>query len=181
MIRNTPSMRLTLVLLLLVMLAGCSEQPPLDVIDPITQGNPDREADASWQTTTLTDVRDSRTVQPQQLPPEPYFITTFAVWCERCDAQLEELESTQYTYLAIHVDEAETQEEIEQYASSRGFSGYVVQASSEYTQSLISEFGPGIANIPSSPVVLVCADQTRAFPAGLQTSEELIEVVNQQC
>ena len=90
---------------------------------------------------------------------------------------LTELQGIDSDVVVIGVD-ADPNEEAQQvidHVEENGFEGRYVVAPQELTDALVDEFGPSILSPPTSPVVLISADQSsaRLLPRGLKSLEDL--------
>ena len=168
---------------MLLFLVACSDYE-LDVVDPITQPNNRGSTPApssDWMQTPLFDVQTGEQVRVADYADEVLFVELFATWCSACVEQQREVQSLNLTHLAINID-SEDEQEVVSYVDEHRFSGVYAVASAQYVDELIEVFGTGIANIPSAPVILVCADQeAHLLPRRLLRAAELQEFVDARC
>jgi len=117
-----------------------------------------------WKVTELTNVRDGETftIQGLQAEGKPILIESFAVWCPTCTKQQSEIKKfhdevgEDVISLSLDTDPNEDESRVLQHTNDNGFTWRYSVSPPDMTQSLIDEFGVGIVNAPSVPVVLIC-------------------------
>lgn len=145
-----------------------------------TQEQPTTTTD--WTELTLTDITTQENISVSEFEGEPVLVETFAVWCPTCKRQQEEVQQLETAHITINIDPNENEQLVQDYMQEHGFEGHYAIAPQEYTQELINEFGVSIANAPSSPIILVCADQSaQLLPRGLKTAQELRGYITDMC
>ena len=84
-------------------------------------------------------------------------------------------ENSDVVVIGVDADPNEEAQQVIDHVEQNGFEGRYVVATQELTDALVGEFGPSIVSPPSSPVVLISADQTsaRLLPRGLKSLEDL--------
>ena len=175
-----------LVLSFALLLAACGPQEPINIIDPITQPNvPGAQEDSSsaeWLDEVLFDVRTGEQVRASDFAGEALLVESFAVWCPTCLTQQREVQQLDVAHITINTDPNEDEELVREYIEQHGFSGHYAVASAAYTGLLIDEFGTGIINAPSAPVILVCPDQrAELLPRGVKRAEQLSGFIQDRC
>jgi thiol-disulfide isomerase/thioredoxin len=142
--------------------------------------------DTSWQSVTLTDVRNGDTFAIDQFD-KPVLLETFAVWCTTCTRQQQEVKSLHEEYrdfvsVTINTDQNEDAEQVRQHLQSNGFDWRYAVAPPEMTQGLVSEFGRSITNPPLAPMVIVCPDgSTERLQNGVKTADTLQDALENSC
>lgn len=132
-------------------------------------GNDDQDAgeNPAWMEIELKDVNSGESYTISELKGKPMLIESFAVWCPICTKQqnnIKELHEEpgfseeELISIALDTDPNEDEAKVAGHASSNGFDWRYSVAPVELTQSLIDEFGNGIVNPPSVPMILVCED-----------------------
>ena len=85
-------------------------------------------------------------------------------------------------HVSIDTDPNEDKSKVLDHLNRYGFDWYFAISPIEMTEALIDDFGIGIVNAPTAPVVLVCEDQSARFlPNGIKTPEELKAEVAKGC
>lgn len=142
----------------------------------------------SWLETTLKDVRTDEEFKISDFAGKPVLIESFAVWCPNCKRQQQTMQELheelgdEIVSISLDTDPNENEETVKEYVRINGFDGKYVMPPTEVTQSLIDEFGVGIVNAPSVPVILVCADQNaRLLDRGHKSVETLKEEIEKGC
>lgn len=138
----------------------------------------DNAADG-WQSIVLTDVRSGEEFTVNDFD-KPVLLETFAIWCPKCKSQqnnvkeLHEMVGDAVVSIGVNVDPNEDEAMVLEYITSNGFDWKYVVAPQEFTQSIVDEFGVGVANAPSTPIVLVCPDKSATLlSSGLKDANTL--------
>lgn len=163
----------------LVLISGCigtetnEDTGPEEVID--------------WKEVELKDTITGDTFKISDFEGQTMMLETFAVWCPTCLQQQKEMEKlslieTDVIHISLDTDPNEDAELVKDHAKKNGFDWYFAVAPIEMTESLIDEFGVGVVNAPSAPVILICNDQsTRLLDRGLKQSDELLTELEEGC
>ncbi|MDP2401399.1 MAG: hypothetical protein Q8M66_05420 [Actinomycetota bacterium] len=78
--------------------------------------------------------------------------------------------------IAVDIDQNEDEQAVRDHIERNDFAGIFVVAPAEMTRMLIGEFGPGVISPPSSPKILLNADQTDAeYFTGVMSAADLLE------
>lgn len=118
-----------------------------------------------WMTEELEDVNTGESFVIADID-KPVLLESFATWCPVCQKQQENVKKLheeigdEVVSVAINTDPNEDAEDVKEYARSNGFDWNYVVASPEVVQSLIENFGSGIVNAPSVPMILICEDKS---------------------
>ena len=77
--------------------------------------------------------------------------------------------------IGVDADPNEEAQQVIDHAKENGFKGRYVVAPQALTDALVEEYGPSILSPPTSPVVLISADQSsaRLLPRGLKSLEDI--------
>ena len=76
------------------------------------------------------------------------------------------------------MDPNEDEARVLKHIQDNGFNWYYAVSPVDMTQSLIEQFGVGIINAPSAPMVLICGDGTaRKLRSGVKSPDELKQAV----
>ncbi|MCF7866407.1 redoxin domain-containing protein [Candidatus Woesearchaeota archaeon] len=142
----------------------------------------------SWITNTIKTVNTNEQISIDELADKPLLIEPFAVWCPKCTAQQKEIKKLHEEVgdsiisLGLNVDPNEDENKVMSHLEENGFNWRYSVASKEFTQNLIDEFGVGIVNAPSGPMILVCPDKSIfELDKGYKTADFLIKEVAIKC
>ena len=84
--------------------------------------------------------------------------------------------------ISLDTDVNEDENTVKAHINNNNFDGLYAISSKELTESLIDQFGVGVVNAPSAPVVLICEDQSaRLLQRGLKSIDELKEELSRGC
>jgi thiol-disulfide isomerase/thioredoxin len=163
----------------LVLISGCIGTENNDGTGP--------EEIIDWKEVELTDTITGDTFKISDFEGQTVMLETFAVWCPTCLQQQKEMEELagiepSVIHISLDTDTNEDAELVKDHAERNGFDWYFAVAPIEMTESLIDEFGLGVVNAPSAPVILICNDQsTRLLDRGLKQTDELIMELEEGC
>ena len=121
------------------------------------------EADATWLTTELEDVRTGETFTIGGFD-DPVLLHTFAIWCSTCQQQHGEFADlmaegdVEFVPVELNVDPNEDADAVADHAEQYGYTWPFAVSPPELTSVLVDEFGTEMTSPPASPVVLVCPD-----------------------
>jgi len=137
-----------------------------------------------WQNFELTDVNSGETFTISQFSDKPVLLESFAVWCPTCTRQQQIIKSLHdeigesVVSISIDADPNEDASRVIKHTQDNGFNWRYAISPSDLTQLLISEFGTGIINAPSAPMVLICPDGSfEKLDSGVKKVQELKEAV----
>lgn len=136
-----------------------------------------------WLTAELTDVSTGETFRLSDFEGTPVLLESFAVWCPICLSQQREMEKllaedVDVIHVSLDTDPNEDESNIRSHLDRHGFSWRFAVASPEVTQSLREQFGLGVVNAPSAPVILIDSDLNPTFlRSGVKPASELLEQV----
>ncbi|WP_406660166.1 redoxin family protein [Methanolobus sp. ZRKC3] len=166
-----------MIIISISVISGCAET---DTVDSEPAGD--------WRDIELTDVRTGEVFKISDFEGKTVLIESFAVWCPTCLKQqqetkiLSDMEDENVIHIGLDTDPNEDEEIVRNHAQSNGFDWYYAVSPVEFTQSLIDQFGVGVVNAPSAPVILICEDQsTRLLRNGVKPAEELQEEIEKGC
>jgi len=145
-------------------------------------------APGEWINVELEDVATGEKFRISDFSNKPVLLESFAVWCPTCTRQQNEVKKLHeelgddFVSISIDTDPNEDKEAVKKHLESNGFNWRYAIAPTEMTRSLIDQFGVGIVNAPSAPVVLICEDGTvRKLDSGLKRVDELKEEISKGC
>lgn len=154
------------------------------VLNISSQGDSSEFNGSDWQNVTLQDVSTGENFTVSGLE-KPVLVETFAVWCPTCTRQQQEVKQlhreSNITSVSLDVDPNEDTQKVRDHIQRNNFSWRYAIAPADMTKSLVDEYGPSLANPPSTPVVLVCEEGTRKLENGVKTASELQQEVNKGC
>lgn len=133
--------------------------------------------------TELKDIRTGENFKISDFSDKPVLLESFAVWCPTCTFQQREIKKLHeeigdsVVSISLDTDPNEDEARILQHISSNNFEWYYAISPVDLTRSLIDEFGIGIVNAPSAPVILICNNEARKLDSGVKSSGELKEEV----
>ncbi len=148
-------------------------------VEEIADSEEDTIEKALWRTTELTDVKTGETFTIDQFD-KPVILESFAVWCPTCTKQQKEIRELHQEIgddaisIGLNTDPNEDRQKVLEHITANNFDWYYAVAPKEVTQSLIDEFGFGVANAPSAPVVIIDENKNaRLLKSGVKSSSEL--------
>ena len=111
---------------------------------------------------------------------KPVLLESFAVWCPTCTRQQQEIQKLHdeilgdsFVSISLDTDPNEDESKVLEHLQRNGFDWRYVISPVEFTRALIDEFGVGIVNAPSAPVILICNGEARKLDSGLKSANEL--------
>jgi cytochrome oxidase Cu insertion factor (SCO1/SenC/PrrC family) len=138
------------------------------------------ETSESWTNFPLTNVNTGEAFTISELNTKPILLETFAVWCPTCTSQQREIKKLhdeigeEVVSISLDTDPNEDETKILEHTQSNGFDWHYAVAPAELSEALIDEFGIGIVNAPSAPVILICEDGSfRKLGSGIKKVQEL--------
>ena len=123
------------------------------------------EPAAEWLAIELTDVRTGESFTIAEFADTPVLLESFAVWCPICTNQQKQVRALHETVgdevvsIALNTDPNEDRAKVVAHLERHGFDWRYAVAPPELLLALKEEFGIGILNAPSAPMVLICPDQ----------------------
>jgi len=134
----------------------------------------------SWKTIELVDISTEDTYTMNEFVGKPILLESFAVWCPTCTRQqkkirdLHEEVGDSVISISLDTDVNEDEEKVRQHIEDNGFGWIYSVSSNEMNLALNEEFGSGIFNAPSAPIVLICGDgRFRMLDSGVKEVPEL--------
>ena len=133
-----------------------------------------------WIDMELVEVNTGETFKISDFSEKPVLLESFAVWCPICTAQQRESEKLHeevgdsIVSISIDTDPNEDAAKVISYIAREGFDWRFAVSPIDLTRALIDDFGVGVVNAPSAPVVLVCEDgSSRKLPSGIKRVAQL--------
>ena len=129
--------------------------------------------------TELKDIATGKTFKVSDFGEKPVLLESFAVWCPTCTAQQKEIKKFHEEVgdgvisISLDTDPNEDESRVLEHIEKNGFDWYYVISPTEFTKALIEEFGIGIVNAPSAPMVLICNNEARKLDSGVKSVSEL--------
>ncbi len=129
------------------------------------EGSDSTEPAVAWLATELTDVSTGETFTLAEFAGTPVLLESFAVWCPICTNQqkqvraLHEEVGDEVVSVGLNTDPNEDHDKVVAHIQRHGFDWRYAVAPAELILALKEEFGIGILNAPSAPMVLICPDQ----------------------
>jgi cytochrome oxidase Cu insertion factor (SCO1/SenC/PrrC family) len=169
----------------IIFLSGCLQQsPPEEAPAPHGEGT---KSVAAWMDIELVDAATGDKFKISDFKGKPVLLESFAVWCPVCLKQqkiIKELRLREGTivHVSLDTDPNEDEARVREHVKTYGFDWYFAVSPIELTNALIDDFGLGVINAPSSPMVLICEDQSARFlRSGVKSADELLSEVNKGC
>ena len=133
---------------------------------------------SGWRDVVLRDVRTGVEFKVSDFSDKPILLESFAVWCPTCTKQQNEIKkfhevSSDVISISLDTDPNEDEAFVLDHIERNGFDWYYAVSPVAVTQMLIDEFGPGIVQAPSVPMVLICGDKVEKLPGGVKDVDEL--------
>jgi len=147
----------------------------------------DAVTDNDWKSMTLKDVKTGEEFSVDDFKGKTVLLESFAVWCPTCTNQQKINQEfhksiSDVMTIALDTDPQEVESIVLNHINKNEFQGFYAVAPKEYTQSLIDEFGVGIVNAPSVPMILICEDgSTRLLEKGIKSVETLQQEIIKGC
>ena len=129
--------------------------------------------------TELKDIATGETFRISDFSGKPVLLESFAVWCPTCTAQqkvtkkFHEEVGDSVISISIDTDPNEDKSRVLKHIEKNGFNWYYAISPVELTKSLIDQFGVGIVNAPSVPMLLICGDKATMLDSGIKSVSEL--------
>ena len=173
---------LAIALISIILSSGCLQSDNSDNTLTPQSGSTD------WQDIVLTDIATGETFKISDFRGKPILLESFAVWCPTCLQQqkkMDELRSREgdaIIHISLDTDPNEDADSIKEHIETHGLDWYFAISPIELTNALIDEYGLGIVNAPTSPVILICEDgSARLLERGVKSADELLTEVNEGC
>ena len=135
---------------------------------------------AGWIDYELKDIATGETFKISDFNNKPVLLESFAVWCPTCTKQqkttkkFHEEVGDSVVSISIDTDPNEDESRVLEHIERNGFDWYYAIAPVEMTRSLIDQFGVGIVNAPSVPMILICGnDNVKKLDSGIKSVSEL--------
>jgi thiol-disulfide isomerase/thioredoxin len=162
------------------------KEEPEDSIPSFTDGSEGKDgskiAGTFWREKEIRDVQTDQLFTISEFVGKPILLESFAVWCPTCTKQQNEIKRLHKNFvgdsvvsISLDTDQNENMQKVLDHINENDFNWWYAISPSDMTQSLIDEFGVGIINAPSAPVVLICPDGTaRQLGSGVKSAESLL-------
>ena len=141
-----------------------------------------------WKCEDLVDVLTGETYQIKDFEGKIILVESFAVWCPTCLKQqlkmkdLLESDGDSIVHISLDTDPNEEASLVKEHAEKNDLNWKFSVSPIKITKKMIDEFGIGVVNAPSAPVILVCEDQsTRLLEKGVKSAEELKGEIAKGC
>lgn len=174
---------LTLGIIGIILSSGCIQQKPAEAPQTGVKKNA-----SAWMDIPLKDVTTGNQFKISDFKGKPVLLESFAVWCPTCLEQqkkINELKSREgdaIVYISLDTDPNEDEAKVKEHVKRNGFGWYFAVSPIELTNALRDQFGLTIVNAPSTPVVLICENQsTRFLRSGVKSADELLSEVKKGC
>ncbi len=119
----------------------------------------------AWANLPLVNAETGQTFTLADFAGKTVFVEPFATWCTNCRRQLPNVDSarqqvdpTQYVFVALSVAENVDNATLTQYATDNGWEFIYAAASMEITQGLVDSFGRSAITPPSTPHFIIRPD-----------------------
>jgi len=147
------------------------------------------EVVSAWINMELKDVTTGETFKISDFKEKPVLLESFAVWCPTCTQQqnvikrLHEEIGDSVVSISVDTDPNEDEDRVRKHINDNGFNWIYVVSPIPFTQSLIDQFGIGVVNAPSAPMVLICegGQRARRLGSGVKSVETLKLEIERGC
>ncbi|MBW2995383.1 redoxin family protein [Candidatus Woesearchaeota archaeon] len=183
-----------LILILLVFASACTmteqqmQEKAMEERQVIEEMTKDMPAVSDWVDIELTDVSTGETFRISDFKGKPVLLESFSVWCPTCKKQQDKIKELHeevgdsVVSISLDTDPNEDEAKVRGHATRYDFDWYFAVSPVELTKALIDDFGIGVVNAPSAPIVLICADQSaRMLPRGVKDADELKTEIGRGC
>ena len=140
--------------------------------------------EVDWRDAEVEDVLTGNKIKISDYN-RPVILESFAVWCPTCKKQQDKIKELhedigdEAISISFDTDPNEDASQVISHANRHGFDWIFVVSPTEVTKSLINEFGIGVVNAPSAPVVIVCPDgQANFLKSGVKSADEIKQELN---
>lgn len=147
-----------------------------------------KEIKVSWREIPLKDVSTGENFRVNDFTGKNILVESFAVWCPLCTKQQKEIHALKeelkddLVSISLDTDPNEDEQKVLEHIKRNSFSGLYAVAPVEATRSLIDEFGVGVVNAPSAPVILICSSgETYKLKPGVKSAEDLKNSIDSLC
>lgn len=174
-----------------IILSGCAQQAPPTPAPPTPPTPPeDIIATPAWMNIELTDVATGQKFKISDFKGKFVLLESFAVWCPACLEQQKEMKkiieaTSEYVVLiSLNTDPNEDEAKIKIHTEWNDLNWFFAVSPEELTRALIDEFGLRVVSAPSTPIVLICRDQsqsTRFLESGLKSADTLLSEIGKGC
>lgn len=141
-----------------------------------------------WKSYELKEVSTGEKFRICDFEGKPVLIESFAVWCPKCKQQQDTLKrlhdelGDSFISIALDTDPNEDENTVKAYKNRFGYTWRFAISPVELTKALIDEFGIGVVNAPSVPVILVCEDLSfRMLGGGQKSVADLKREIDKGC
>lgn len=146
-------------------------------VDEAPNVNLDTET-TNWRDIRVKNINSQELFKISDFPNEIVLVESFAVWCPTCTRQQKitkefKKEFPDVISISLDTDPNEDEARVMEHITRNGFDWYYAIAPVEMTLSLIDEFGTGIVNAPSVPMILICNGEARKLSNGIKDIDEL--------
>ncbi len=183
---------LLFIVVAVLFVTGCAPQgsSPEEIAEVVSEEAdvPSETVPVDWKSVGFVDASTGETFTITQFAGTPVLVESFAVWCPKCLRQQEILSEFKQqsgdavVIVSLDTDPNEDLVRVQEHLARYGFDWYFAVSPSDVTQALIAEFGLEVVSAPSTPIILVCADQsTRFLESGEKSLEELATALEQGC
>lgn len=159
-----------------------------NINEPIKNQETTDTGDSNWMDIELKDVTSKEMFKISDFKGKKILLESFAVWCPTCTKQQNELKKfhteigDDVVTINLDTDPNEDEQKVIDHVNKNGYDWRYAVSPTDLTRSLIDEFGVGIVNAPSTPVILICEDgSSRQLPSGFKSTEKLKSELAKGC
>jgi thiol-disulfide isomerase/thioredoxin len=142
----------------------------------------------TWKSITLKDVKTGRKFKLDDFKGKRILIESFAVWCPKCTSQQKNMQKLHnelgdsIVIITVNTDPNEDEDLVIKHIDRNNFKGLYVVAPKEFTEGLIDDYGIGVVNAPSVPVVMFCENgSSRLLDRGIKSVDKLKSEISKGC
>ena len=180
---NKKTIYFILLLSAVVFIVGCGNAVQTGNTSTVSEDSP-----SLWKETSFEDVRAGNSFKVSDFIGKPILVESFAVWCPTCTRQQQEISKLHeevgdsVVSISLDTDQNEDKAKVQEHLERNGFDWLYAVSPEDATKSLITDFGIGVVNAPTAPVILICEDgSSRLLPRGLKKVNELKSEIAKGC
>jgi len=181
-----------LILFATIFIVGCSTETiqtnPTTTSPTSTSPTTTEDSTSIWMNAQLKDVRTGKSFKISDFSGEKILLESFAVWCPTCTRQQQKIGELhdeigdEFISISIDTDPNEDESKIQEHLDKNGFDWLYAIFPEDATRALIKDFGIGIVNAPTAPIVLICEDgSTKFLGRGLKLTAALKSELAKGC
>jgi thiol-disulfide isomerase/thioredoxin len=140
-----------------------------------------------WKNMQLKDAKTQLFFKISDFRGQEVLLESFAVWCPKCKQQQDifiefKKKNPNVVIISLDTDPNEDEARVVEHITRYGYDWQYAVSPAQLTRQLIDEFGLSIVSAPSTPVIVLCADQTAFLTkSGIKSVSELESEIETGC